>query len=99
MTHPKKEIAAAIKYAEDHGWRVVEGGGHAWGKMYCPNNDPGCRGGEFCKQSIWSTPKSAGNHARLIKKVVDNCTNQKPPESDSDDQSTHTKQPINRERP
>ncbi len=29
MTHPKKEIAAAIEYAQSKGWRVVEGGSHA----------------------------------------------------------------------
>ena len=73
MPHKNKEIAAAIKYAEDHGWRIEEGGSHAWGKMYCPQNSSDCRCGEFCKQSIWSTPKNAENHAKLIRRVVDNC--------------------------
>jgi hypothetical protein len=36
MTHPKKEIAAAVEYARNKGWRIVEGGSHAWGQMYCP---------------------------------------------------------------
>lgn len=26
MTHPKKEIAAAVEYARNKGWRIVEGG-------------------------------------------------------------------------
>jgi len=39
--HPKKEIEAALTYAEACGWRVEpkKGNGHAWGKMLCPYND------------------------------------------------------------
>lgn len=77
VPHPNKEIAAALAYAEKHGWRIVQGGAHAWGKMYCPNNDPDCRCGEFGIQSIWSTPRNAENHAKLIRRVVDKCLNRK----------------------
>lgn len=73
MPHPNKEIAAALEHAEDNGWRIIQGGSHAWGKMYCPSNRQECRCGEFCKQSIWSTPRNAENHAKLIRRVVDNC--------------------------
>jgi hypothetical protein len=74
-THSKKEIADALDYAEKKGWRVESGSkGHAWGKLYCPYNDVECRCGEYCIISVWSTPKSPGNHARHIKRVVDNCT-------------------------
>lgn len=38
-SHPKQDIESALKYAEQHGWRISVGGGHAWGKMYCPKND------------------------------------------------------------
>jgi len=75
--HPKKEVEAALRHAEDNGWRIEVGGSHAWGKMYCPYNDAECRCGEFCIASIWSTPKNAGNHARQLKGVVDNCTTRK----------------------
>lgn len=71
--HKKKEIEAALKHAEEQGWRVVAGGSHAWGKIYCPYNDSECRCGHFCITSVWSTPKSAANHARLLRRVVDNC--------------------------
>lgn len=71
--HSKKEVEEAIQYAEQHNWKIVVGGGHAWGKMYCPINDKACRCGEFCITSINSTPKNAGNHAKLIRRVVDNC--------------------------
>ena len=54
--------------------RVEVGGSHAWGRIYCPYNDVECRCGEFCITSIWSTPKSSGNHARQIERTVDNCT-------------------------
>jgi hypothetical protein len=75
--HPKKEIEEAIRYAEDQGWRIEVGGSHAWGRMYCPYNDSECRCGEFCITSIWSTPRNAWSHARLLKRVVDNCTTRK----------------------
>jgi len=58
--HAKKEIEAALAYAERRGWRIQSGGkGHAWGKMYCPYKDAECRCGEFCISSVWSTPKNA----------------------------------------
>ncbi len=47
---------------------------HAWGKMFCPHNDPECRCREFCITSIWGTPKSPESHARQIGRVVDGCT-------------------------
>jgi hypothetical protein len=75
--HPKNEIEKAIRYAEDHGWRIEVGGSHAWGRMYCPYNDPECRCGEFCITSIWSTPQNVMNHARQLKRIVDNCTTRK----------------------
>jgi hypothetical protein len=31
-----KEVEATLDYAESKGWRIEVGGGHAWGKMYCP---------------------------------------------------------------
>ncbi|WP_241023227.1 hypothetical protein [Paraburkholderia sp. Ac-20340] len=75
-THPKKEIEAALAYAEAQGWlvRQSKGNGHAWGRMYCPAKQTDCRCGEFCITSIWSTPRNAGNHAHLLKRVVDNCS-------------------------
>lgn len=72
--HPKKEVEEALKHAEANGWRVEVGGSHAWGRIYCPYNDDECRCGEFCITSAWSTPKNPGNHARALKRVVDNCT-------------------------
>jgi hypothetical protein len=36
--------------------------GHKWGRIICP-------GGH--KQSIWSTPRSPGNHARDLMKWAD----------------------------
>ncbi|WP_144108298.1 hypothetical protein [Paraburkholderia sp. BCC1886] len=75
QTHSKKEIEAALVYAESKGWRIRSGGkGHAWGKLYCPVNSAECRCGEFCISSVWSTPKNAGNHAKHLRRIVDNCT-------------------------
>lgn len=39
-SHAKKEVEQALKHAELQGWRVVVGGGHCWGKMYCPLTTP-----------------------------------------------------------
>jgi len=77
--HPKKEIEAALRHAALHGWRVeqAKGNGHAWGRIYCPDNDKECRCGEFCVSSVWSTPKNPGNHANAIRRIVDNCSHQR----------------------
>ena len=73
--HPSGPVEEALRYAEGHGWRVEPGGprAHAWGKMFCPHNDPECRC-EFCITSIWGTPRNPENHARQIRRVVDGCT-------------------------
>ncbi|CAG9228818.1 hypothetical protein PSP6_520006 [Paraburkholderia tropica] len=78
-SHAKKEVEAALVYAETQGWLVMpgKGNGHAWGRMFCPLNQADCRCGEFCITSIWSTPRNAGNHANMLKRVVDNCTAQR----------------------
>ncbi|ABA59392.1 hypothetical protein [Nitrosococcus oceani] len=73
--HSKQEIELALQHAEAKGWRIEVGGSHAWGKMYCPANDAGCRCGEFCITSIWSTPRNPSNHARQLRRVVDRCIN------------------------
>lgn len=76
-SHPKKEIEAALPHAEEQGWRVDAGGGHAWGKIYCPYNDDECRCGEFCITSVWSTPRNPVSHARALRRVVDKCSTHK----------------------
>ena len=72
-SHPDKAVEQALRHAESHGWRVELGGSHCWGRMYCPANDSSCRCGLFCVTSIWSTPRSAENHAKQLWRVVDNC--------------------------
>ena len=71
--HPNKEIEAAVRYAEENGWTVVECRGHAWGSLRCPNNKADCRCGEFCKMSVWSTPGNPEGQARQICQKVDRC--------------------------
>jgi len=68
--HPNKEIEKAILYAEKNHWIYKESGNsaHAWGRLLCPLHQ---RDGH--QMSIWSTPKSATNHAKQIKKLVDKC--------------------------
>ncbi|WP_083860271.1 hypothetical protein [Cupriavidus sp. BIS7] len=72
--HPKKEVEAALRYAESEFWRCEQGGAHAWGKLYCPYNSSTCRCGEFCIVCIWSTPRNPSNHARHLRRVVDHCS-------------------------
>lgn len=69
--HPDKAIEGAIQYAEHLGWRVEMSKGHAWGRLYCPH---ATRAG--CIISVWSTPRNADNHARQIRKSVDQCPHQ-----------------------
>lgn len=71
--HPSKEIEAALRFAELNGWRVEQGGSHAWGQIYCPYNSRDCRCGDFCRISIWSTPRNPENHAKAIRRVVTHC--------------------------
>lgn len=71
--HPRKEIEAAVQYAEGEFWRCKLGGSHAWGKLYCPYHCAACRCGEFCIVSIWSTPRNPELHARFLRRVVDHC--------------------------
>ncbi len=68
--HPKKDIEAAIEYAEHHGWRFQKVGNsaHAWGRLLCPLHE---RGG--CSMSVYSTPRNALVHARQIRRRVDMC--------------------------
>jgi hypothetical protein len=71
--HAKPAIEEALRFAEARGWRVEEGGSHAWGQMYCPYNSRECRCGMHCISSIWSTPKNPGNHAKRLMRAVENC--------------------------
>ncbi|AWH21278.1 hypothetical protein [Stenotrophomonas sp. ZAC14D2_NAIMI4_6] len=71
--HPDKDIETALRFAEERGWWLRIGGSHAWGRIYCPYNDKECRCGEFCVVSIWSTPRNPANHARALRRVVENC--------------------------
>lgn len=81
--HKDKAIEAALAFAETQGWRIEPRSGHAWGRMYCPYNDQECRCGEFCIVSIWSTPRNAENHARQLRRVVDQCAGK--PSAEGDD--------------
>ncbi|MCW8840368.1 MAG: hypothetical protein OQK96_05280 [Gammaproteobacteria bacterium] len=82
--HSKKDVELALQYAEACGWRIEVGGGHAWGKLFCPYNDQECRCGEFCIVSVASTPRNPSTHARQLRRVVDNCARHR-----SDDEEPH----------
>ncbi len=79
--HPNKDIEEALQYAESKGWRAEKSKGknaHAWGQLYCPTKDEPCTSnGQWCIRGIWSTPRSAGNHAGDLKRKVDGCLKQK----------------------
>lgn len=68
--HPDKDIERAIQYAEDHGWGYQDSGAssHAWGRLFCPLHT---RDGHII--SVWSTPRNAVAHARMICRSVDKC--------------------------
>lgn len=72
--HPSKEIEAVIQELEALGWTVIEGKGHAWGILRCPQNSAECRCGEFCQMSVWSTPKNPEAHARRVRQKALACT-------------------------
>lgn len=66
--HPNKEIEAAVQYAEASGWTVEMSNGHAWGHLLCPLHTR-----DGCMVPVWSTPKSAENHAKGIRRKVNMC--------------------------
>lgn len=69
--HSNKHIEEAIQYAEEHGWRIVVGGSHVWGKMYCPHV-----GRDGCHISIDGTPRVPEDVAERLRKKVDRCSHQ-----------------------
>lgn len=83
--HPSKEIEAMIQELEALGWAVIEGKGHAWGMLRCPNNSKECRCGEFCQMSVWSTPKNSQQFAKKVRQKALACVKVKKPEGKVDD--------------
>ena len=66
--HSKKEVADAIDYALEHGWRVEKGkggSGHPWGTLYCPCGRH--------KAFVHSSPRKPETHAKQIRKKVNMC--------------------------
>ncbi|MCA1685921.1 MAG: hypothetical protein LC745_08015 [Planctomycetia bacterium] len=66
--HPNKEIEDAIQLAEGHGWRVVVGGSHVWGILYCPEDS---RDGH--RFPVYSTPRVPFAHAKDLRRAVNRC--------------------------
>lgn len=68
--HPSKDIEAAIAELEAAGWRWAPLGksAHGWGKMLCPQHDM-----SDCIIFVYSTPRSAHNHAQAIRKKAEKC--------------------------
>lgn len=68
--HKDKHIQAAIDYAISQGWRLVKGGGssHCYAQIRCGNSEHGTH-----MMSIWSTPKNCENHAKQIRRKVNQC--------------------------
>jgi hypothetical protein len=74
--HPNPEVEKALRYAESKGWRVETTGksSHAWGRLYCPHEDPECHCGDWCVTSVSGTPRNPETHAKQIRRRVDGCT-------------------------
>jgi hypothetical protein len=63
--HQKKDVEKALRYAEQRGWTItVVHSGHLWGTAAC---------GRGCEMSIHSTPENQGNHAKRLRRKVDQC--------------------------
>jgi hypothetical protein len=74
VRHPKKEVELALSFAREHGWTVeTSARAHRWGVAKC---------GHGCIESVWSTPKNAGNHAKKIRRAVEKCPHQYPDEDE-----------------
>ena len=63
LRHPKKEVNAALDYADSVRFTVERTvAGHKWGRIICA-----C--GAWV--SVWSTPRSPENHGRQLRRWVD----------------------------
>ncbi len=72
--HPNKELEAAIRYAEMHGWTVhLRQKGKTWGILVCPVREHGNH-----RKSIHATPGRPENRAREIRRLVDRCRSETP---------------------
>jgi hypothetical protein len=66
----KSCVRERVDYALERGWRLQKAGprAHIWGLLFCPR---AARDG--CRWSVLSTPRVPENHARQIRRVVDQC--------------------------
>ena len=75
--HPKKDVEAALVELEEAGWTVTPtSSGHRWGVARCGEAS---RSG--CQVSIWSTPRSPGNHARQLRRTLERCPHEREEDS------------------
>jgi hypothetical protein len=64
--HPKKDVEAALRIAEEAGWTVAEiHRGHRWGVARCS-------AGEHAV-SLWSTPRDPATLGKRIREQVARC--------------------------
>lgn len=68
--HPDKHIREAIAYAEEMDWTFTKASAraHIFGTLWCPLSD---RNG--CRFRVYSTPRSPQDHARRIRRAIDDC--------------------------
>ena len=66
--HPDKDIEAAVRHAEDAGWRWRRGKGHCWGRLLCPKHDR-----DGCQHSVNGTPAKPHAAAKDIKRAIERC--------------------------
>jgi hypothetical protein len=66
--HPKKEIEAVLRYAEQNKFTVDAPRAH-WGILHCP----GTPAGHCIPQSISGTPRNPTKHAARLRRYVDKC--------------------------
>jgi len=71
--HSNKQVEAALRRAEQAGFRVESGRGH-WGVIYCPGRE-----GTKCPPfPINGTPSSPHNEAKRIGRFVARCPHKTP---------------------
>jgi hypothetical protein len=68
--HPKPEVEEAVQYAESKNWTLKKMG--HWGRLFCPQADR-----DGCQVGVFGMPRSAGHHARQIKRAIDRWPHQK----------------------
>lgn len=91
--HSNKDIETTLRELEALGWIVEKAKGkssHSWGFILCPWNAEDCRDRQFCRMSVWSTPRNPAQHAAALLSKAAHCVKESQDEDEDEDEDANT---------